>query len=332
MQKFRYFTLTLAGLFLLLCSTAAEAFECDPVPKESIFKTKYITNSLYGKYILLAELLPLSKKEADKFFSVNRIMQIEGVPVGTGFSSGQYNIWKNKIKQEINVEKIANHVDSIYISEADEKVLSKWQKCMEIQRGLLVRLESVDKERVFLKVKWLPYDLMNPKDTRIIPKLLKGARPSAAGRHLKVGNRIKLKHHQEMTFPLRRKKGEPLWVIIAGEDTKKTAEVYLPPIVEIPPISTHLRVEYNYDCAEISGETVITIPGQFTVYVEDKSSGHGKDIAECHVTEDGLIQAYNHDGCCPGAEWGTQHLESSMAKHGPCTIRCTVSGTYPGKK
>jgi len=329
---FRYVIFLWIGFFLVLFNTTAKALQCDSILKEGIFKTEYLKSSLYGKYILLAKLAHLSKKEADELFAANGIIPIEGFPVGVGYSTGQFNKWKEQVKQKINVKKITGHTNSIYVSEAGKNNLEEWLKCMEMQRGLVIRLESVDRKRAFLKVKWLPYDLMNPRDTIIIPKLLKGARPSPAGRHLKVGHKIRLKHHQEVTFPLRLKKGEPLWVVIEAEDSGKAAEVYLPPIVDLPPIPSHLRVRFNYECAGLSGETMITIPGEFVIYNQPGSSHPGFDVAECHVTEEGFVQAYNHDSCCTDAAWGPLNKERSLATHGSCTAECTVLGTYPEKK
>ena len=74
---------------------------------------------------------------------------------------------------------------------------------------------------------------------------------------------------------------------------------------------------------------MISIPGKFIIYNQPGSGALGNDIAECHVTEDGFIQAYNHNSCCSDAAWGPLHEKNSLATHGTCAVECAVLGTYP---
>lgn len=323
---FKFKTFIFMCIILSLSFSIAEAIDCSTIIEDGKYKKKYINNSIYGKFVLAAKLTQLSKDEADEFLAANKLLSIKGIPVGVRHNEGLYNNWINQIKQEIDVEEVLKHSDSIYIAEADEKDLEKCLDCIEIKRGLVCRLRIIDKERVSLIVKWLPYDLMNPKDTQIIPRLLKGARPTAAGRHLKVGRKIKIKHHKEVTFPLRRKKGRPLWITIETKDSRKLARLYLPPISDVPSIPTHLRICYKIDC-EVSEEkeAIIKVPGEFVIYANQGDAGQ-RNVAGIKVDDKGLMQVYIRNNKYGLAKSGW-HDKKNNVSCGPCTLSTVILGT-----
>lgn len=320
--------------FSFCVNLAAE--DCDALLPGLIDWTK-IESRDYTRLVIASKLARMSKAEADKAISGKGIIPIEGIPVGVGFSEGEFKSWQEQMKSEFNLDLIDMHSRDIYLSKANDSVIDGWLKCKEgYSRQLALVVKERDENYVLLTMRWFPIDRKKPKRTEIDFVSLKGASAGEANKYLRAGS--VLEPYEEVAVPLVRDECQPLWVIIKVKDGEKVQEHYLPPPKPIPTYTLRIKVTgKSYYKGQVNRNATgwIDRGSLLELYNVQGQGPHGFDFNICRFDKDGYIMASSKDSGIPMSNDGSRAYkigETSTSRHDNFSCECQIIEVYPALK
>ncbi len=325
MNKLRFgLVLCFCSTVFIFCSALKAEDSCLDITKFGIYESTYVNSSYFAKVSFLSKLKGMTKTEADKEFAHTGSANYYGIPLGSTFNTVQYNSFMSSVDKLIDLDAVYSHRETIALYKPNEKIIDAWKECItdKGKRGLFINFEDISKKLVRLAITWKPLDPNDLKPgTYSSPPTVMGATVSEEDKkYLTVGHKIIPNRTKYIT--LLRNTEEELYVSINIKEGD-AKDVWLPPIVEFPPIAIGYEVECNYT-AKKEPEIALIKFGEELRFYSDQTSPYGKDHAYCGVTDEGLLYAINDDSA-PGAgpTRGGEHMTratSTFEEHPHYTI------------